>query len=112
MDVQIEQVTNPDKKLRLGIAKDAAFHFYYPDNLEALQSCGCELVEFSPIKDVSLPSDIDGLYIGGGYPEEFAEALSINEKMRDSIAAFAESGKTIYAECGGLIYLGNKLASP
>ena len=109
IEVEDEQVTNSVKSVRLGIAKDAAFHFYYPDNLEALQRHGCELVDFSPISDASLPDGIDGLYIGGGYPEEFAKELSVNEKMRNSIAEFAGSNKPIYAECGGLMYLGNKL---
>ena len=109
IEAENEQVTNSAKSVRLGIAKDSAFHFYYPDNLEALQRYGCTLVGFSPINDASLPDDLDGLYIGGGYPEEFAEALSANETMRNSIAEFANSNKPIYAECGGLMYLGNKL---
>ena len=103
-----EAITSP-KSMRLGIARDSAFHFYYQDNLEALERHGCALVEFSPINDASLPNDLDGLYIGGGYPELFAEALSANEKMRNSIADFAGSNKPVYAECGGLMYLGNKL---
>ena len=70
---------------------------------------GCELIEFSPINDATLPDDLDGLYIGGGYPEEFAKELSVNEKMRNGIAEFAGSNKPIYAECGGLMYLRNKL---
>jgi cobyrinic acid a,c-diamide synthase len=109
IEAENEQVTNSAKSIRLGIAKDSAFHFYYQDNLEALERQGCELVEFSPVNDASLPDDLDGLYIGGGYPEEFAEALSVNEKMRNSIAEFAGSNKPIYAECGGLMYLGRKL---
>lgn len=109
IDVENEQVTNSAKSVRLGIARDAAFHFYYPDNLEALQRHGCELIGFSPINDASLPADLDGLYIGGGYPEEFAKELSVNEKMHNSIAEFAGSNKPIYAECGGLMFLGNKL---
>lgn len=109
IDVADRQTPTPPGSLRLGIARDAAFHFYYPDNLEALEAHGCRLVEFSPIDDDSLPDDLDGLYIGGGYPEEFARELSLNKKMHDSIAAFADSNKPIYAECGGLMYLGNKL---
>lgn len=109
IEVNNEEIPTPAKSLRLGIARDSAFHFYYPDNLESLEALGCELVKFSPIKDASLPSDLDGLYIGGGYPEEFAEALSANEKMRNSIADFAALNKPIYAECGGLMYLGSKL---
>ena len=105
------QVPNSSTKARLGIASDAAFHFYYPDNLEALERQGCQIVEFSPINDACLPDNLDGLYIGGGYPEEFAEALSANQSMRNGIADFADSGRTIYAECGGLMYLGNKLVT-
>ncbi len=111
IEVENEQVTKSSKSLRLGIAKDSAFHFYYPDNLEALERHGCELVEFSPINDAALPDGLDGLYIGGGYPEEFAKELSANKKMRNNIAEFANSNKPIYAECGGLMYLGNKLIS-
>lgn len=110
-DVADGQVSNSPGKFRLGIAKDSAFHFYYPDNLEALQRHGCELIEFSLINDTSLPDNLDGLYIGGGYPEEFAESLSANHGMRNSIVEFAGSDKTIYAECGGLMYIGNKLVT-
>jgi cobyrinic acid a,c-diamide synthase len=94
-----------DHRVRLAVAHDAAFHFYYPDNLEALQAGGCELIPFSPIADASLPERLDGIYIGGGYPEEHAAALAENRPMRESIRRFAESGKTLYAECGGLMYL-------
>lgn len=91
--------------VRLGLALDRAFHFYYPDNLEVLQSAGCELVPFSPLQDEQLPLGLDGLYLGGGYPEEHAEVLSENHGMLESIRHFARSGKPIYAECGGLMYL-------
>lgn len=93
------------KPVRLGIARDEAFHFYYPDNLAALEAAGCELVEISPLHDGQLPEALDGLYIGGGYPEEFAEGLAANTTMRKSIRDFAEQGGLIYAECGGLMYL-------
>lgn len=91
------------EKVRLGIAKDEAFHFYYPDNLEALERAGCELVPFSPLHDSALPDNLDGLYIGGGYPEEHARALSANHAMLESIRRFAQSERVIYAECGGLM---------
>ncbi len=90
------------KRCRLGIARDEAFHFYYPDNLDALEQAGCELVEFSPIHDSRLPNGLNGLYIGGGYPEEHAAELSANGPILEQIRNF--SG-TIYAECGGLMYL-------
>jgi cobyrinic acid a,c-diamide synthase len=91
--------------VRLGLAEDAAFHFYYPDNLEALEAAGARLVRFSPLSDLHLPARLDGLYIGGGYPEEHAAALSANTGMLASLRDFAASGRPVYAECGGLMYL-------
>ena len=93
------------EQVRLGIARDAAFHFYYPDNLESLAAAGCELVNFTPLTDNRLPDHLDGLYIGGGYPEEHAEQLSANVSMLEDVRLFAASGKPVYAECGGLMYL-------
>lgn len=92
-------------KARLGIARDEAFHFYYPDNLEALEQAGCELVPFSPLRDTALPPDLDGLYLGGGYPEEYASRLASNRAFLAALRAFAASGRVVYAECGGLMML-------
>jgi len=92
-------------KARVGIARDAAFCFYYQDNLDALAECGAELVEFSPVRDRKLPDEIDGLYLGGGYPELHARELSQNQPMLESIRRFIETGAPVYAECGGFMYL-------
>lgn len=102
-------VTLGKQTLRIGIAKDEAFSFYYDENLMLLQEIGINLVPFSPIKDTVLPEDLDGLYIGGGYPELYAKDLEENSSMRASVLSFATEGKPIYAECGGLMYLMSKL---
>ncbi len=95
---------NP-RRARIGIAQDAAFCFYYHDNLELLGALGAELIEFSPMTDRKLPPDLDGLYFGGGYPELHAEALSRNESMRAAVVEFAARDAPVYAECGGFMYL-------
>ncbi len=92
-------------RVRIGLACDEAFHFYYPDNLDALEAHGCELVKFSPLSDRSLPELLNGIYIGGGYPEEYAGQLAENVPMLDSVREFAQSGKPLYGECGGLMYM-------
>lgn len=97
-------------KLRLGIAKDKAFNFYYADNLRLLKKCGVTLVPFSPISDHCLP-ELDALYFGGGYPEEFAAELAANETLKADVRKFSLAGKPIYAECGGLMYLGKYLVT-
>ena len=93
---------------RIGVAYDAAFHFYYEDNLNRLRSLGAEVVNFSPIRDCKLP-DVDGLCFGGGYPEVFARELSANGAMLSAIRTFAAGGGVIYAECGGLMYLADAI---
>ena len=96
------------EQLNVGVIRDSAFQFYYQENIEALKRAGAELIEFSALTD-DLPSQIDVLYIGGGFPETHAAALSANEKLRQAIKKAAEDGLPIYAECGGLMYLSDEL---
>ncbi len=100
--------TNKKTQVRIGILQDAAFQFYYSENLEALEREGAELITISAMDDTELPP-LDGLYIGGGFPETGAAELAANTSFRASVLAAAEAGMPIYAECGGLIYLGESL---
>ena len=106
-----EAVTAPASpvKARIAVARDEAFCFCYPETLEALAQAGAELVFFSPMRDTALP-EADGLYLPGGYPELYAEALSRNESIRKAIAAAVADGMPTVAECGGFLYLGRTLA--
>jgi cobyrinic acid a,c-diamide synthase len=96
------------RRCKIAIAQDEAFHFYYVDNLARLEEAGAELLMFSPLHDSHLPR-VDGIYIGGGYPEAHAAELEANAAMRAEISAFAAQGGVIYAECGGLMYLCSQL---
>lgn len=91
-------------KVKIGIARDRAFGFYYADDLDALQAAGAELVPFDALNDAHLP-EIDGLYVGGGFPEACAIELEANSSLRGEIKQAIESGLPAYAECGGLMYL-------
>jgi cobyrinic acid a,c-diamide synthase len=93
---------------RIGVIRDTAFQFYYPENLEALEAAGAETVMVSALADQDLPQ-LDGLYIGGGFPETHAQALAENESLRRGVRRLAEKGLPVYAECGGLMYLGESL---
>ncbi len=95
-------------RCRIGVLCDSAFQFYYPENLEALECAGARLVFTSPLTDKTLP-DVDALYIGGGFPETHAQELSANKAYNQRIKELAERGFPIYAECGGLMYLGQAL---
>ncbi len=97
------------KKVRIGIAKDNAFCFYYQDNFDLLQQSGADLIYFSPISDRHLPPNIDGLYFGGGYPELNAAQLEDNAMMREEINKCCLDGMPIYGECGGFMYLCKKI---
>jgi len=99
---------NVQAKVRIGILRDAAFQFYYSENLEALERAGAELVYIDAMRDPALP-EIAGLYIGGGFPETGARDLAANTSFRESIRRAADRGLPIYAECGGLIYLGRSI---
>ncbi len=109
LDCPVRRKADPaEKKLRIGIIRDSAFQFYYPENLEELTSAGGDLIEFSALED-SLPPSLDALYIGGGFPETHAAALAENVTLRNDIKDAAENGLPIYAECGGLMYLSREL---
>jgi cobyrinic acid a,c-diamide synthase len=99
------------RKIRVGVARDRAFSFYYVDNFDILEEQGAEIVEFSPLADTRLPTELDALYLGGGYPELHAKALSENQPVLAAIRAFAAAGKPIYAECGGMMYLAETLTT-
>jgi cobyrinic acid a,c-diamide synthase len=92
-------------RVRLGVAFDDAFCFYYPENLELLEDAGCEIVPFSPIEERGIPRDVDGLYFGGGFSDVFASPLSRNRAFLDSLARAHQQGLPIYAECGGVLLL-------
>jgi len=107
-DFETNQYDKKQYNSDIGVALDEAFNFYYPDNLEALESLGCTLHFFSPLRDSRLPK-VDAIYIGGGFPELFLEELESNETLRGDLRKFIESGKPLYAECGGLVYLTKKI---
>lgn len=100
-----EKISHSAIPIRLGVAWDEAFCFYYRDNLEFLEKLGAKIVRFSPVHDKHLPENLDGLLLGGGYPELYAKALEENKTMRNEIRQKAEEGMPILAECGGYLYL-------
>ncbi len=105
------QTVFPNIPARIAVARDAAFCFYYADNLDVLAEMGAEIVSFSPLSDAQVPDNIDGLYLGGGYPELYAKELMQNTSMRDSIRKHIEAGTPVIAECGGFLYLGSEIVT-
>ncbi len=102
-DIQKEHI------VKIGVARDQAFCFYYKDNIEILESFGAEIVHFSPMEDSTLPKGINGIYFGGGYPELFAKKLSDNKSLLEEIQALSEKNMPLYGECGGFMYLCNDI---
>lgn len=99
----------PPADLRIGIARDSSFGFYYPGDLEALRQAGAELIPFNTLRDQQLPA-LDGLFIGGGFPETHLKALTANHTLRAQIRQAIEDGLPVYAECGGLMYLARSIS--
>lgn len=112
-DIRFEPVRfkRSDDPVRIAVARDEAFCFYYEDSIEALEELGAEIVSFSPLHDRCLPDSVHGLYFGGGYPELYPEALSDNRSMRHSVLAALEHNVPCIAECGGFMYLTRSIAS-
>ncbi|MGD9133983.1 MAG: cobyrinate a,c-diamide synthase, partial [Desulfobacterales bacterium] len=117
IDAEVRSQTSEDRsqiildeaeRPKIGIIKDSAFQFYYPENIDALKEAGAETVFISPLAEKTLP-ELDALYIGGGFPETHARELAENKRFRKELKALAEDGLPIYAECGGLMYLGEEL---
>jgi cobyrinic acid a,c-diamide synthase len=109
--VETQTIENPysgPERVTIGVIRDSAFQFYYPDNIDALRKLGAKIVFISPLKETSIP-DVDAIYMGGGFPETHAPELARNQGFRDSLKRVSEKGLPIYAECGGLIFLGQSI---
>ena len=112
LDAEPWSPTSPDpekESVRVAVAGGPAFSFVYKENLEFLEGSGAEVVVFDPIRDAALPEGTDALYLGGGFPETYAAALSANSSLRGEIRNFSRSGRPVVAECGGLLYLTHEL---
>jgi cobyrinic acid a,c-diamide synthase len=110
IELREKETPKPKAKVKIGVAFDEAFNFYYPSNLNLLSHLGAEIVRFSPIHDKTIPRDVQGLYIGGGFPEMFLTQLEGNQTLRQSILNAVDSGMPVYAECAGLMYLTKTVA--
>ena len=108
-DARVGLASEARSKLRVGVAADEAFHFYYQANLDYLTNSGAELIKFSPLHDSALPADLDALFIGGGFPEIFASQLAENRAMRAELRSAIRQGLNCYTECGGLMLLAEEL---
>jgi cobyrinic acid a,c-diamide synthase len=100
---------NPEDRIGVAVAAGPSFSFLYRENMELLEAAGAEVLNFDPTSDEALPAGTDALYLGGGFPETYAEALSANATMRESVRGFARGGQPVVAECGGLLYLAREL---
>jgi len=107
----LEQFDVASALVRMAVAQDRAFGYYYQDTFDVLADSGANVVPFSPLHDESLPADIQGIYLGGGFPELYAAELAANVPMRTQLQQFARRGTPIYAECGGLMALGESLTT-
>ena len=108
-DQPAREVAGSPSEITIGVAKDEAFNFYYPENLEHLEAAGARLRYFSPLRDRELPEGVSGLYLGGGYPELHGQSLAENARMREEVGRVVLAGLPTYAECGGMLYLGQEL---
>jgi cobyrinic acid a,c-diamide synthase len=106
LEITESQLTKKaEQTVRIAVARDAAFNFYYEENFEMLTAYGAEMVPFSPLAGEKLPANVDGLYIGGGFPEEFAAELADQTEVKQSIKTAVASGLPTLAECGGFMFL-------
>ena len=105
----VSRTVQKGQRVSMGVLRDRAFQFYYEENLEALREAGADLVLIDALSAAALPEGLDGLYIGGGFPETSARELAANSSFRESVRSAAELGLPIYAECGGLIFLGRSI---
>jgi cobyrinic acid a,c-diamide synthase len=103
------EIPEPGPPARVAVAAGPSFSFLYEENLELLRGAGAEVAYFDPTTDEALPEGSDALYLGGGFPETYAEALAANEALKEKVRRFAAEGKPVVAECGGLLYLVEEL---